>query len=201
MKHPEIFLLPVFMLADYFLTIYSAVLLDRRYRDFFKINQYELNPLWQKAVASKAWFNPKHLGITALATAYFVLLFETGLLSASTIQGFIGCVFIIYAIVIQRHITNILLAQWIIQNPDDFSGSVTMSHRYSLYASLFQGVGTLLLIILLVIFSPTPFIVGSLIGAGLFVFIHFIWIARHKHALAKRKQAEEAQAESVGSKE
>ena len=68
MKHPEIFLLPVFMLADYFLTIYSAVLLDRRYRDFFKINQYELNPLWQKAVASKTWFNPKHLGITALAT-------------------------------------------------------------------------------------------------------------------------------------
>ncbi|HNT55830.1 MAG TPA: hypothetical protein PKG95_14025, partial [Anaerolineaceae bacterium] len=164
MKHPEIFLLPALMLADYFLTVYSAILLERKYQDFFKVDQHELNPAFQNAIANKKWFNTKHLSTTVLFTASFVFLFEIDLLPDVLVEGIMGALLIIYAIVVRRHLINILLARWIIRNPTDVSGAVTMSHRYSLNSSLFSGIGDLLLIAFLVIFNPTPFLVGSLIG-------------------------------------
>ncbi len=36
MKQPEILLLPVLMLADYFLTLAGAALRERRYAEYFK---------------------------------------------------------------------------------------------------------------------------------------------------------------------
>ena len=68
MKHPEVILVPAFMLADYFLTLAGAVLRDRKYSDHFKTEHYEMNPLWQKDVARKKWLNPRHIVLVVVVS-------------------------------------------------------------------------------------------------------------------------------------
>ncbi|MBK8921077.1 MAG: hypothetical protein IPM81_06140 [Saprospirales bacterium] len=58
MKHPELLLLPVFMLADYFLTLAGAIQAEKKYSHHFQTEQYELNPAWQPRLG------PRHLLIT-----------------------------------------------------------------------------------------------------------------------------------------
>src|SRR5262245_6019846 len=62
MLHPEVLLVPVLMVLDYYLTLYGAHLAEQSYRRHFKTEHYELNPIWQRAVARRRWINLWHLG-------------------------------------------------------------------------------------------------------------------------------------------
>ena len=61
MLHPEMILVPVLLLADYFLTIQGANAAAGKYSQHFRVRHYQLNPLWQQAIARRKWFNPRHL--------------------------------------------------------------------------------------------------------------------------------------------
>jgi hypothetical protein len=61
MRHPEVFLVPVLLLLDYFLTVGGSKLAARKYSQHFKFEHYEMNPLWQKTISQGKWLNPKHL--------------------------------------------------------------------------------------------------------------------------------------------
>ena len=67
MKHIEVFLLPILMLLDYFLTVVGAKLGDEKHRQHFKGSDYELNPRFQKSIAQKRWFSPRHLTAVVIA--------------------------------------------------------------------------------------------------------------------------------------
>lgn len=73
MQHPEIFLIPLLMLADYFLTLVGAKMAEEKYRLHYKITNYELNPFWQKSVNERRWLNPRHLILVTLITILLLL--------------------------------------------------------------------------------------------------------------------------------
>jgi hypothetical protein len=178
MKHPEIVLLPILMFADYFLTVLGAVLRERKYAEHFKVEHYELNPLWQKTIARKQWLNPRHILVTLLMTGVVAGLLELGTLPKTFAEGMLGCLFITYGTVIGRHCNNLLLFWRLARKPTEISGQITMAHALSLSISLYQYLVVALPMLLLAIFSPTPFVLGGLVGIVLLILAHLRWLLR-----------------------
>lgn len=182
MKHPELLLVPLFMLADYFLTIAGAVLKERKYGEHFKVEHYELNPVWQKQVAQMKWFNPRHLLITAMVALLLILVAESGFLPGWFVECFLGCLLVLFGAVIGRHISNIMTFIYMARKPDGISGQVTMSHGLLLALSLHQSVIVFLPVGLIALFAPGPFTVGAVFGGVLHVLIHLVWLSKYRRA-------------------
>ncbi len=180
MKYPELLLVPIFMLADYFLTLISSVQKDKKYGQHFKLEHWELNPMWQNAVAARRWFNPKHLLLTILVSSAVIVLAETGESPDCFMEGVSGCVLGVFAMVLARHFSNLLLFRYVIRNPDEISGQVVISHTMALYISFYQHLVFLIPLILIAVFSTSAFVVGSCIGGILLLGVHLIWIKRAK---------------------
>jgi len=180
MKHPELILVPVFMLADYFLTLAGAVLKDRGYGNHVKAEHYELNPIWQRQVAQRKWLNPRHLGLTVVASSALILLTEFGEMPEPFIQGFLGCLLVVFGMIIGRHLSNLMVFGYVIRKPDEISGQVTMGHALLLSVSLYQYLVAFVPLVLIAIFSPSPFVIGACIGALLLVAVHLKWIRKHR---------------------
>ena len=192
MKHPEIILLPVLMLADYFLTVLGAVRKERKYAAHFKTQHYELNPLWQKTIARKKWFNPRHLLLTLLTSGVLAFLVESGNMPDAFAEGMFGCLFVLFGMIIGRHLSNLLLFRYLDRHPQDIAGQITMAHALMLTISTYQYLVVAIPMVLLAIFSPTPFVLGGLVGTLLLFVIHFKWIRQHKKQKEKTNRTDNA---------
>jgi hypothetical protein len=188
MKHPEFFIIPVLMFADYFLTLAGAVLKDKKYADHFKAEHYEMNPVWQKEVEQKKWFNPRHIMLTILISSLLILLVEYGEVDESFTQGMLGCLASIYGMVIGRHLSNLLIFSYINRKPDEIHGEVTMAHTLLLMLSLYQYIVVLVPVLLIAIFSPSPFVTGVLVGVILLQVLHFKWIWMYQKQMKAAKE-------------
>ena len=186
MRHPEFLLLPVFMLADYFLTLAGAVLKDRGYGNHVKAEHYELNPIWQRQVAQRKWWNPRHLGLTVVLSSALILLAEFGEMPEPFIQGSLGCVLVFFGMIIGRHLSNLMLFEYVIRKPDEMSGEVAMTHALLLSVSLHQYLVAFVPLALIAIFSPSPFVIGASVGAILLVAVHLAWIRKHRRQTRER---------------
>lgn len=191
MKHPALFIVPAFMLADYFLTLVGEIQRGKKYGDHFKAEHCELNPIWQKPVAQRKLFNLRHILLTLVVTAVLMLLMESDDMPEPFAQGMLGCLLVFFGAIIGRHLSNLLIFRRIAQGPNEISGQVTMTHALLLSLSLYQYVVVLIPIALVVAFSPSPFAIGGLLGVVLLLAVHLGWIRRHTKG---RKASDEANA-------
>ena len=180
MKNPELLLIPVFMLADYFLTLAGAVQMEKKYSDHFKTEHYELNPIWQRQVAQKKWFNPKHLLITVTVTSFLIVIGEFGKMPEYVVTGVLGCLLVLFGVIIGRHLSNLMIFRYIIRKPHEISGQVTMTHDFLLSLSLYQYIAVFVPFILIALFAPSPFVIGAVLAGVLLVLIHMDWIAKYR---------------------
>jgi hypothetical protein len=180
MKHPELILVPAFMFADYFLTLAGAVLKDRKYGDHFKAEHYELNPIWQKHVAKMKWLNPRHIALTVVISSLLILLVEFAEMPEPFIRALLGCLFVVFGMVIGRHLSNLMIFRYVIRKPDEISGQVAIAHTLLLSVSLYQYLTILVPLALIAIFSPSPFVIGACVGAVLVLVVHLIWIRKYR---------------------
>ncbi|MCC6696116.1 MAG: hypothetical protein IT365_10855 [Candidatus Hydrogenedentes bacterium] len=195
MRHPEVLLLPVFMLLDYYLTIVGASLNEKGYAKHIAMQHYEMNPVWQKQIAQKKWFNPRHLLLALVFSLVFALLVEVALPTPpftpldSTLTPFLmGFLLVLFASVLGRHVSNILIFRSVLRDSSGISGHVDIEHGLMLSWSLYQYFAVLLPLALVAIFVPHPFVLGGLAGALMLVFTHFEWLRKHR----KRVKAERA---------
>lgn len=180
MKYPSLLLIPVFMFVDYFLTIAGAVLKERKYDEHFKTEHYELNPVWQKEVAKKKWFNPRHILLAIVIPSLAILFFEYGQISEAYVQGFTGCVLTVFAAVIGRHLSNLLTFRYVARKPDEITGAMTISHPMLLSIAMYQYLVVVVPIVIIAVFSPNPFVLGALAGAMLMLAVHVGWARQPK---------------------
>src|SRR2546426_6653463 len=138
MKHPQIILLPILMLADYFLTVLGAVKKEKGYSNHFKAQHYELNPIWQESISRKRWLNPRHILLTLVVSGGLAGILEVGDFPASLADGLFGCLFVFFGTVIGRHLCNILIFRRFAQRPEEISGQVAMAHSLALAISTYQ---------------------------------------------------------------
>lgn len=182
MKHPQIVLLPLLMFADYFLTVWGAVLRDKGYGNYFKSEHYELNPVWQKAISRKRWVNPRHIVLTLLISGILAALLEFGDVPEPFPEFLFGCLFVSFGMIVGRHLSNILIFRRLALRPQEISGQVVMAHSLTLSISAFQYLVVAVPVAMVAIFSPTPFALGGAAAAVVMFVVHAVWIWRHRRA-------------------
>jgi hypothetical protein len=185
MKHPEFLLLPVAMIADYLLTIASARLRERGHAEHFRTEHFELNPLWQKTVAKKRWFNPRHLALTLGLSTVLIACIEGMTSFPQLVRFFAGVLIGVQGAVIGRHLGNLATFLHVRRHPDSIAGTVMLRHEFVLWLSIFQHGALLLVAALLAIYAPSPAVLGVLAGLAMLVLIHLIWIARLRRAAVR----------------
>src|SRR5450631_4249712 len=140
MRHPEALWVPILMLVDYFLTLAGAVLREKKYSEHFKIQDYELNPIWKNAISGRKWFNPRHLVLTFGVSVFVIWVTNQPDAPEDAAAGLLGCFIGAGSLVVGRHISNLLTFHFAVRNPDAISGQVVMSHQLLLAISTFQTI-------------------------------------------------------------
>lgn len=180
MRYPEVLLLPIMMFADYFLTVLGAIQWEKKYSLHFKTEHYELNPIWQKQITKKKWFNPRHVALTIILSGILICLVEFGGMPHGFVQVVLGCVLVLYGMILGRHFCNLLIFSHLIRKPDQIFGEVTMSHQFVLSLSLYQTLMVMIPIVLVAVFSQSNFARGGAAGIVLFLIINLGWIRKAK---------------------
>jgi hypothetical protein len=181
MKSIEVVLVPILMLADYYLTVLGNFYRRKKYSEYYVIETYELNPLWKKDIDSLKIFNYKHILIVILFTAYFLSLSE----NANLYQFMIGNIFALYGFINGRHLNNIFLFRFIYSHSDEVAGKVQMSHFLGLKMAQYQLAIVVLPFLLLTILQPNNYLYGGLFGfLVIFIGIQY-WIRKHKKEILK----------------
>ena len=184
MKYPEILLLPPMMFADYFLTVLGAVESEKTYARHFAREHYELNPLWQKSIRQKRWFNPRHIILVIAANSALIWLLEFGESPDGIVQALLGALLVVFGTVIGRHVSNLLLFRYLAKHPDQISGRVTMSHPLVVSTAMYQTIVVLVPTVLIAIFSRSAFALGGVIGIALLLCIQLVWRPSAKRPIA-----------------
>jgi hypothetical protein len=180
MKYPEAFLLPIMMFLDYFLTVLGAVWREKKYTQYFKIQHYELNPMWQRQIAGKQWFNLRHIALTSVLSGALICLLEFGHVPHGFAGGLLGSVLVLYGMILGRHLSNLLVFSYLVKNPDEISGEMIMSQRFVLFLSLYQSLMVMVPMALIAVFSQSDFVWGGIVGILIFQIIQLRWIQREK---------------------
>lgn len=188
MNHPEVFIIPVLMLSDYFLTVWGAILSEKKYGQHFKFEHYELNPIWQKNIARKQWFNLKHLVIVVAVTIFCFFWSNTWTGTDVGSEALFGYLTILFASINGTHVANILTFLYMIRHPGSVSGEIRMNHPLMLCLSQFRLLSLLLVLIVIAFFSPTPFILGGVGSQVVLLITKLCWTAK-ANAAEKKKTA------------
>jgi len=136
--------------------------------------------LWQKSIAKKNWFNLRHTLITILLSVYLVWLTNYVDASEEVTNALLGCLIVCFAMIVGRHISNLLIFRYFNRHPEAISGQVTMSHPLVLAISTYHYMTVLLPVALIALCSGSAFAYGGVAGIGLSLFSHTIWRLRAK---------------------
>jgi hypothetical protein len=172
------------MLADYYLTVLGALQAARKYRQHYKTEHYELNPIWQQDIARAKWFNPRHLALVVLISGALLLGIELADPLDFFIQGVLGCTLTMQGFVVGRHLSNLLMFRYLIRKPDEISGEITLSHPLLIVVSAYQHLGALLPLVFIAVFTASWFAYGGVLGMVVLVAVHYVWLRR-----ARRRKA------------
>jgi hypothetical protein len=188
MKTPVVLIIPVFMLIDYYLTILGAVLYKRDYGNHVKLPQYELNPIWQKDINRRRFFNTRFLGIVLGVTVISVYISQTATpLLVGSLQFPFGMILAIYAIIIGRHLGNILTFRFVSMNPDSVDGQVRFSQEMSLKVSQYNILAVLFPLVLAATIARNTMVNGALTGVILLGLVHYFWIWRYRRKFNQKE--------------
>lgn len=182
MRHPEILILPVLMLADYYLTLLGAKMGAAQYQSHFKSPSYELNPVWRGDVAKQRLFNPRHLLLAAALTAILWWAGEDSNMSDWFFPFLFGMVLGALTPIIAQHLGNLFMFNYLRRNPGELDGVVTYSMRYAIVVSISHGFVTLVAFALAAGLTQSVIAYGLLTGACILMLARFSWLARAKKA-------------------
>jgi hypothetical protein len=186
MRHPEVLFAPLLMVFDYYLTLLGAYLAERSYRRHFKTAHYELNPFWQNAIVRRQWINLRHLAGVVLAGSLLVLLTDVLELDDVVSNPLLGFVLTCYALVLGRHLSNILTFVHLARSPDDVTDEIHLSHNFVLSLSIYQLLLAGIPIGFITIFSPSDFVFGALAAIVALALVSTLLLARTRKTGSKR---------------
>lgn len=173
MMHPEYLLVPLFMLADYYLTLLGASLYGRTPE---QRAAYELNPAFQREVAALQLFSARHLIMIVGVTAP---LYAMAAIHPVMARFAFGLAATMFALLVGGHITNIATLLYSRERPSEVRGVQATSYRFRLTASAAHKAGLCALpLTLLALFEPLPFILGAATGAWFLAAMPLLWRAR-----------------------
>lgn len=164
----------ILMLSDYFLTIKSIGLAKNKYREYFQIEKYELNPVWQKSPSELKLFNIKYISIVILSASilyYLITEYNYGKFTFFCL----GIIIISYAIIVSNHISNILIFKFVKDNPYVLQGRIAMHNLYLLKIKQYQIISITFLLLFIYIYTMSFFVLGGILGCiAKYIFFNFL---------------------------
>ncbi len=200
MRYLAVLIVPLLMLADYYLTLYGASLKQRSgYDRFFVSEHYELNPTFQADVARLRWFNPRHLysvGLLLFALEFLAILANLDVLIDALFQLVLGDLCILYLSIIGKHLQNILTFRYIQSYAAEVSGQISISYLMSLRLSQYQYLPVFLAVLCIAWVTQSMFAIGGVFGTLHVIFSHWLWQRRYQVRVRKHaRSVEKAPAE------
>ena len=185
MKYPEVCLIPVLMLADYYLTILGAVLMAKQFSNYVVFEQYELNPRFQKAINNKKLINGKLFLCILMVTACAVYIAEISPFPAELVILMLGYVLTIYSVIVGRHIANIFIYLYFLKRPDNIKGKIEYTHEASLFMSIYYNFIPLIALLVVYIYEKSLFVLGGILGIASMTISHFQFLKKRKEKKAE----------------
>ena len=185
MKYPSILLLPLLMMLDYYGTLLGAVWIKRGYSDHFGMEHYEMNPVWQDSVEQVKWLNPRHLATTAAVTVGSIIVLQIGDYPSYLAHGFIGLLLGMYAMLVGRHMSNVLTYRYVACHKGELSGEVEIAHPMMLNFSATQLAPVAIPLGLVAALSGSAYVVGATIGVLGLLLSHHTWIRKARQTAAQ----------------
>jgi hypothetical protein len=180
------------MLMDYYGTLLGAITIKRGYSDHFGMEHYEMNPVWQDSVAGVKWFNPRHLALTAGITAGAVVLLELAPYPDSLSRGLVGAVLGMYALLVGRHVSNIMTFLYVAGHRPEVSGTVAITHPAMLAMSAFQLAAVVVPLALVAAVTGNAYAIGAAFGAAGLTISHLAWLRKARRATEARERQPDA---------
>jgi hypothetical protein len=184
MKYPVVITLPFLMLTDYYLTLLSKVLKDKKLSKFIILEEWELNPIYQVAINQKRLINIKHLFFTIFLSSLVIYLTEFCNLPQEFIDFLLGMLIIMYSIIIGGHISNILWCCYVIKREDQLSGQIHYTYEATLYSSMPKYLLPVFPLIVIYIYTGNLFVLGGVCG----VIVQMISLLRFNKMMKRRKK-------------
>lgn len=180
MQYSEIFIIPVLMICDYYLTLMSNKLRFDGYSNYFDVKNYELNPVWVKDINKHRIVNLKHLSLVFFATLFLFYMYKTEN-NTNYYKFLYGAILTNFILVNSRHIANILLFKYIKNNPTALNGKVTLSERYVYTLSAIQYFSVAITILPLAVLTRSFYVFGAFVGCLFITFVQVFWYRKKKN--------------------
>ena len=168
------------MFSDYYLTIWGIMLRDKGHSQFFIVENYELNPFWQKDIQDHKLFNIRQLITVSAAAGFFIFVFEFYDLGSSYKEVLVGLLLAHYGMLTGRHVSNLLTYSYTKNHPEDLSGKVKQSHIFMLHNSSYQYFVAILPLVIIAVAHPSPLLIGCAAGALFNIVLHKLWINKYR---------------------
>jgi hypothetical protein len=175
---PIVFLFPVLALLDYWLTIAGVRLAHRGYHLHFRFEEYELNPLWQQAVRSQRWINPRHVIMVVVVTVFLIVVTWSGVMAGPDLDFLLGLIFTAQGMIIGAHLGNLITSHHVSAHPEDVNGEVSIAHRMSLVTAQGRTVSFLVPVTILALLSRNAAVLGGAVGLLVVLCAQGLWRLR-----------------------
>ncbi|MEJ0021832.1 MAG: hypothetical protein WDN47_04665 [Candidatus Doudnabacteria bacterium] len=166
------------MFLDFYLTIKGARLYTQGYSEHIKADNYEMNPMFQKNVAEFK-YNFRHLlyvVLVSLLIYLFYYLSQKNIIYNSQSFAIIpGLLFTTMVYINANHLRNIVIFKALKKNPNMLKGQIEQTYLYSLKTAQAQLLVLLLPLLVILIMSPSYFVLGGVIALIGSYFTHRRW--------------------------
>jgi len=176
--------LPFLMLTDYYLTILSVVLKDKKLSKFVVLEEWELNPRFQEAINQKKLVNVTHLLLTVLISFFALCMTEINGLPRGFISFILGALLIKYGVIVGGHISNILWSYYVIRREDQISGQIRYTYEATLFSSMPRYLLPIFPLIIIYIYTRSLFVLGGICG----ILLLMINLIRFAKMMRKKKE-------------
>jgi len=184
MNYPELLLIPVAMLLDYYLTILGEIYRKKGYNRHFKVEHYELNPSFQSEIKNIQRISPKFLLRVALVSIILIVLLEI-VAESIYVDLILGYFLVSRGTIIGAHLSNIVIFRSIIQNPQQLSGEVSMNQDFLLISSMVKYLVVWVPLVIILVFSPSYFLAGGVLGTTQIIWLQYSWLRKLRKTNAK----------------
>ncbi len=163
-----LYLLPILMLASYYLAILQYKKRKEIYSQYYDFDTISLlNPSTAEQI-NKGRISKGYLVriiILTILVAFIATTFDpTSLFEKTALEFLIGLGFIIYAVTIARLVGNLALYHYLAKNPNQISGKIHLKTSLVMFQSIMEFSAFLVVIAMWVILSPSVFAYGALTG-------------------------------------
>ena len=174
-----ILIIPVLMLSDYYLTLYSNRLRLDAYSHHVVLEVYELNPIFASDISRNKIININHL-IGVLLVCFFLFWAHYSMDGSYLFKLVYGNFIFGFTLTNARHLLNIFIFKFVRNNPDELKGQISQSAKFIYIAEAGQDFTLTIAIAPLAILSGSFYLYGALIGGVVMTIGHIVWYRKYK---------------------